>query len=320
VSPELSVVVPVYRCGRSLPELHERLRTSLASIPGGYEIVLVEDGGDDDSWGVASGLAGSDPAVRAVKLSRNFGQHAAITAGIARSRGRWVAVIDCDLQDPPEALPLLYAHAQQGYDIVYGKRRRSKRAWPRTLLSKVYFGLLGFLTGARFDSDYGTLSVISRKVADAFLRVGDHNRQYLLILRWLGFSQAALEYDHAIRVVGQSSYTLRSLLRHAFQGIFFQTTVLLRWVVYSGFLVAAAGAGTAVYFAVARLAGTAYPGWTSLIVLMLLLSGVIIVSVGVVGLYLGEVFDQVRGRPLFLIDAEVGSADAEDLGYDATTS
>jgi polyisoprenyl-phosphate glycosyltransferase len=283
--------------------------TSLGDVPGGFEIVLVDDRSPDGAWDVLEQLAASDSRVRAVRLSRNFGQHAAITAGFARARGNWVAVLDCDLQDPPEELPRLYERAQEGYDIVFGRRRREHAPLPRRLLSRLYFRTLQVFTGADIDADYGTLSIVSRRVRDEFLRVTDRNRHYLFILYWLGFERSTIDYTLAPRAEGKSSYNWRSLLRHAVQGVFFQTTALLRWVVYGGFAVAVAGGALGIYLVVARLTGKGYPGWTSIMVLLLVLGGLGILTAGVIGLYVGEIFNEVRGRPLFIIEEETSSAD-----------
>lgn len=299
--------MPVFRCTQCLRELVGRVFAALESVVDSVELILVDDGSEDDAWSVIRELGSTDDRVRGVRLSRNFGQHAAITAGIQCARGARIAVMDCDLQDPPEELPRLYAKATEGFEIVFGKRRREHGPWARTILSKIYFRLLGIFTGVKLESDYGTFSLMSRNVAAAFLRFDDRNRHYLLILRWLGFARTDLEYVQAPRKDAGSSYTVRALIRHALQGIFFQTTILLRWVIYSGFLIALAGVAAAVYFTVARLTGTAYPGWTSLIVIMLVLSGVVIVSMGVIGLYVGEVFNEVRGRPLYVVEDEVNA-------------
>jgi polyisoprenyl-phosphate glycosyltransferase len=307
--PDISVVVPVYGCARFLDELVRRVSASLESIPVSFEIVLVDDRSPDNAWPVLEGVAADNPRVRAVRLSRNFGQHAAITAGFARAQGDWIAVLDCDLQDPPEELPRLYAKAQEGHEIVFGRRRREHAPLPRRLLSRLYFRTIRLFTGADIDADYGTLSVVSRRVRDEFLRISDRNRHYLFILYWLGFDRATIEYTLAPRAEGKSSYTFRSLLRHAVQGVFFQTTALLRWVAYIGFGVAVLGGLSGIYLVVARASGTAYPGWTSIMVLVLVLGGLGILTSGVVGLYVGEIFNEVRGRPLFVIDEEISSGD-----------
>ncbi len=308
---ELSVVVPVYSCEASLRELHRRLSESLRWTEGGYELVFVEDRGRDGSWAVLGELARSDEHVRAFRLSRNFGQHAAITAGLSMSRGRWTVVMDCDLQDPPEEIQRLYAKAHEGYDIVLARRTRKRSSLFRRLASRVYFTLLNFFTGTEIDPGHGSFSIISRKVVDAFLTFKDRDRHYLLVLYWLGFNRASIEYAHAARASGKSAYTFRRLVTHALGGMFFQTTILLRWVVYVGFFLATLGLAAAVYFVVARISGNAYPGWTSLVVLLLLIGGLITISTGVTGLYIGRVFDEARERPLFVIDQEIGGEDVK---------
>lgn len=308
---ELSVVVPVYGCARSLEHLHSRLVPVLSEIATRYEIVLVDDRAGDGSWPVIERLAAGDESVRGVLLSRNFGQHAAITAGLSYARGEWIVVMDCDLQDPPEDIPRLYAKALEGHDIVFGRRTDRATGPIRKRLGSLYFKALQVFTGARLDGQYGTFSVISRRVVHGFLEMRDQDRHYLMILNWLGFDATAVDYDPARRHEGRSSYSLSKLVAHALDGIFFQTAVLLRWIVYAGFVVATIGIGLAIYFGVERVAGHAYPGWTSLAVLVLILCGFIILSLGVTGLYIGKMFDQTRGRPIFVVDRVVEHEDSD---------
>jgi polyisoprenyl-phosphate glycosyltransferase len=300
--PVLSVVVPVYGCRACLEHLHDRIVATLSGLVSAYEIILVDDRAEDDSWPEIERLVDLDPAVRGIRLSRNFGQHAAITAGLSHARGRWVVVMDCDLQDPPEDIPRLYAKALEGHDIVFGRRTHKPTSATRRLLASLYFRCLKIFTGTHLDGQYGTFSIISRKVVDAFLAMQDEDRHYLMILTWLGFDAVAVDYEPAVRYRGRSSYSLPQLIEHALDGIFFQTTVLLRWIVYLGFFLASLGAVLAIYLLVARIAGQAYPGWTSIIVLTLALCGFIILSTGITGLYIGKVFEQSRGRPIFVVD------------------
>jgi glycosyltransferase involved in cell wall biosynthesis len=310
-SLELSVVVPVYGCAGCLIELHRRLTASLKAVTADYELVFVDDRAPDDAWPVLEALGDRDPRVRALRLSRNFGQHAAITAGLAATRGRWVVVMDCDLQDPPEEILRLYTAAQDGYDIVFGRRRtRSAAPW-RRFAARTYFRLLNLFTGSSIDGTYGTFSILSSKVVDAFLEIRDRDRHYLLILYWLGFDHTSIDYDHAARSLGDSSYSVRGLLRHAIDGLLFQTTTLLRWIVYVGFLLSAVGAVLAAYLVIAKLSGAGYPGWTSLAVFTLTIGGFTIVSTGTIGLYVGKVFDQVKERPLFVVDRTLEGERAE---------
>jgi glycosyltransferase involved in cell wall biosynthesis len=310
-NPVLSVVVPVYGCQSCIRRLHERLTATLQELDTAYEIILVDDRAEDGSWPEIERLAYLDGAVRGILLSRNFGQHAAITAGIRYARGTWVAVMDCDLQDPPEDIPRLFAKAMEGYDIVFGRRTHKKQAnLPRRLLGILYYWGLRTFASANTSGEFGTLSILSRKSVDAFLELRDNDRHYTLALLWLGFKTAVVDYDPAPRFTGRSSYSFQRLLKLALDGVFFQTTFLLRLVVYLGFGFALIGGGLSLYLIYGRLVGHVYPGWTGIVVAMLLQGGFIILSTGVTGLYIGKVFEQSRGRPLFVVDRitdDVGS-------------
>ncbi|MBV9607238.1 MAG: glycosyltransferase family 2 protein [Solirubrobacterales bacterium] len=299
----LSVVVPVYGCADCLVALHARLTASLAEITDRYELVFVDDRSLDDGWSVLERLAGQDEHVRAFRLSRNFGQDAAITAGLHQAAGDWAVVMDCDLQEAPEDIPRLWAAAGEGYDIVRTTRRGWRHSAFRRWTSRAYRRLT-LETDVR--PDYSNLSLLSRRVIDAFLRLNDRDREYMIALDWLGFDSTQIEIEHHERHAGESGYTLRRLMKVAVDGMFFRSTVLLRLVVMLGFVVALAGIVVAIvevadYFLEPE---KSVPGYTSLVVLLLVLAGFIIVSVGVVGLYVGRIFEQVKDRPLFLIDQQ----------------
>jgi glycosyltransferase involved in cell wall biosynthesis len=302
---DLSVVLPVYRCAECIQPLHARLTATLRTLGLSYELIFVDDRSPDGAWQILRELAGGDPQVRAVRLSRNFGQQAAITAGIDASRGAWTVVMDCDLQDPPEVIADLYAKAQQGFDIVLARRKEKKHPFFRLLAARLYFTFLRLFLGVHISGEYGSFSIIAAKVRESFLRVPDRDRHYLPILLWLGFNRATVDYEHGERHAGGSSYSLRALVRLAVEGVFFQTATLLKWIVYFGFCVALAGALLAIALIALAIVVNPPPGWTSLAVLILLVGGFIIVSTGVTGLYIGKIFQQVKNRPLFLIDEEI---------------
>lgn len=306
---ELSVIVPVYECEACLRELHRRLTAAVGSITADYELIFVEDRSSDRSWSVIVELAGADPAVKGYRLSHNFGQHAAITAGITHSTGDLIVVIDCDLQEPPEEIPRLFARAQEGFDVVFAKRRTNQASFLYRAARSISFALFYLFTRTRMEGDYSTLSMMSRKVANAYVQLRDRNREHILILLWLGFDATSIEFGHQKRFAGTSSYTLRTLLRLSFDRLFFQTTVLLRWIVYLGFCLAVAGGVMAAYFIASKILNTVSPGWTSLAVFTLTIGGFVIVSTGVTGLYIGKIFDQVKERPLFV----VSNTTAEEL-------
>jgi dolichol-phosphate mannosyltransferase len=305
-------VVPVYGCRECLRELHRRLCTTLEALTGEFELVLVDDGSPDDAWPVLRELTTLDGRVVALRLSRNFGQHAAITAGLAASRGRWVVVMDCDLQDPPEEIPRLYAKALEGYDVVLSRREERVESLPRRFAASAYFRFHNMIARGNLHTNYTNLSVVSRKVVDSFLALRDQDRQYLLILHWLGFRRAELEVKQADRHAGRSSYTFRELAKVAVDGLFFQSTVLLRWIVYLGFLIALAGTVLAAYALFSWISGHQLPSWTALPMFGLFLAAFIIISGGVTGLYVGKIFDQVKGRPLFVVDEVAGGEPLPD--------
>ena len=231
-------------------------------------------------------------------------QLAGAVGPILKLRGAWTVVMDCDLQEPPEEIPRLYAKAHEGYDIVRAVREGRRHSAFRRMSATLYRRMLSEREGGEIE--FSTLSLISRKVVDAFLELRDRDREYQLVLDWLGFSQATISFAHADRAGDSpSAYGLRELVKVALDGMFFRTTVLLRWIVFLGFAVAVAGGLLGVYAVYARYVEDSPPGYTSIVVLLVLLSGFIIISLGVVGLYVGRIFDQVKGRPLFVVDEQI---------------
>jgi dolichol-phosphate mannosyltransferase len=300
---ELSVVIPVYNCAGCLRALHARLTAALAQVTPDYEIVLVDDRSVDGAWEIMRELAHGDQRLRIVRLSRNFGQHAAITAGLARATGNWTVVMDCDLQEPPEEIPRLYAKAREGYEIVRAVREGRRHSAFRRFSASLYRRMLSEREG---EIEFSTLSIISRKVRETFLLLRDRDREYQLVLDWLGFTQASITFAHAEREGDSpSAYGVRELVRVALDGMFFRTTVLLRWIVFAGFCIAGIGALLAAYAVFSSYVEDTPPGYTSIVVLLLLLSGFIIIALGIVGLYIGRIFDQVKGRPLFVVDEQI---------------
>jgi dolichol-phosphate mannosyltransferase len=299
---EISVVVPVYGCRGCLRPLHDRLVAALTELTGDYELIFVDDRSVDGSWAELLELSRMDPHVKLVRLSRNFGQHPAITAGLAEASAEWVVVTDCDLEDPPEEIPRLWAKAHEGYDFVLSRRLQRRQVLWRRMGARAYRWLANRLAGTDVDPHYTNLSLLSRRVVDAFLRFRDQDRQYLLMLLWLGFRYDVIEVNQDERYAGHSSYTFRQLLRVAADGVFFSTTRLLRWIVYAGFAVGAAGLLLAALAVINWIERDPPTGYTSLAVVILLLGGMIIGCVGVMGLYVGKVFAQVKGRPLYVVD------------------
>jgi glycosyltransferase involved in cell wall biosynthesis len=299
----ISIVAPVYGCASCIEELRERVAKAVAPLAKRYEIILVDDRSLDDAWNIIVALQALHPEVRGIRLSRNFGQQIAISAGLAEARGDSVVVMDCDLQDPPERIPELFSKLQEGYDLILARRTDRNHSPFRVLAARIYFGLMSRLTEETIDGSYGNFSILSRKVVNAFLLFSERERHYLFVLRWLGFKMGSIEYEHQKRPRGKSSYSLKRLVRLAIDGLFFQATVLLRWIVTLGLGFASFGVGLAMYFIYQRISHGSVEGWTSLVVLILICTGAILVSVGVIGLYVGKIFDQAKGRPLYIVDS-----------------
>ena len=310
----LSIIVPVYGCARTLEALHDRLVHVLEPLVPSFEIVLVDDRGPDVSWKIMCELAKADPRVVACRLSRNVGQQLAITAGIDQCRGAYAVVMDCDLQDPPEAIPLLWQAAQDGADIVFARRKSPHQSLARLFYNRLYFRALSWMSGRRFDGELGAFSLISRRVMDAFLCFHERGRHYLMILYAVGYDSRTVEYERAPRQIGESGYSLSNLLSHALAGLMFSTTRMLRWSIYAGGILAITGVVLAGLLMIRWLFFTAAPGWTSLIVTQLLVGGILALCVGTTGLYVGRIFEEVQRRPLYFVQDRVCCKDENGNG------
>jgi glycosyltransferase involved in cell wall biosynthesis len=301
-APLISVVVPVYKGEDCLDELYRRVAASLGSFTQAFELVLVEDCGGDGSWEKIKALASRDPRVRGFRFSRNFGQHYGITAGLDEARGDWVVVMDCDLQDQPEDIPKLYHKALEGYDVVLALRTHRKDSWFKRLSSYLFFKLFRYLSGFDYDADAGNFRIISRKVADSYRQMRESLRLFGGLVTWMGFPTASIEANHAERLSGKSSYTFSKLVQLAFETIIAYSDKPLRITVKLGLLISLVAFGFGIYFVVENLMyGQPVAGWSSLIVSLYFLSGVIISTLGIIGIYLGKVFDEVKRRPLYII-------------------
>ena len=304
--PLISVVIPVYGCRACLVALCERLYTTLSTMTIPFEIIFVDDRSPDNAWEEIVLLKALYPRVVGVRLSRNFGQHIAITAGLQTAQGEYVVVMDCDLQDPPELIPTMYAKLHEGFDLVLGRRVMRNHSKFRTTMAAGYFGMMSWISDYKIDGTEGSFSILTRKVVDGYLQFSERERHYLFILRWLGFRQGVVDFTHEQRAAGKSSYSLGRLIRHALNGMFFQTTKFLEWIAIMGFLIAMGGFLMVIYLFVRYFLYGFLEGWTSLFVIVILSTGVILICLGVVGLYVARVFEQSKQRPLFVIDTVIG--------------
>lgn len=301
----ISVVSPVYCCSGCLTTLADRVRSSLADLSIPYELILVCDGSPDDSWLRMLEIAERDSAVVAVKLSRNFGQHGAIFAGLAQSKGSWVIVMDCDLQDPPEAIPSLLAERSPELDAVIASRQDRQDSFLKRITSRAFYALMRWLTGAQYDAGIANFGVYSRRLVDTLLKLPEKSRFFPLLVQWVGFERKVVPVPHGQRHSGKTSYSWRGLVRLALDVITSYSDRPLRAVVKLGIAFSALALCIASYAVFEFLAGDIQvAGWTSLIASVWLTSGAVIFALGIVGLYLGQVFRDVKARPSYIV-AEV---------------
>ena len=303
----LSVVIPVYKAEQCLDELYLRLKTSLESISPDFEIVLVEDCGGDNSWQVIERLAAADPRVRGIQFSRNFGQHYGITAGLDICQGDWVVVMDCDLQDRPEEIPRLYAKAQEGYDVVLARRGARQDPPLKRLTSWLFYKIFSYLADVEYDGVSGNFRIMSRKVVANFRLMREQLRFFGGLVLWMGFPTASIEVEHAERFAGKSTYTFAKLWKMAFENIIAHSDKPLRLSVRFGFLMASFSFSYGAYIlGRALLYGSPILGWSSLIVSLYFIGGIIIAILGILGIYLGKTFDETKKRPLYIIRNQIG--------------
>jgi len=298
----LSVVIPVFNEEESLQALHQRLGSTLERAGVSYEIVLVDDGSRDRSWERMCMLADLDPRYSLVRLSRNFGHQIAITAGVDQARGDAVVIMDADLQDPPEVVLEMLARWRDGADVVYGRRRhREGETWFKLATATAFYRLIRRLTTVNVPADTGDFRLMSRRAVEALRRLGERNRFVRGMVAWVGFRQEELLYDRAARHAGETKYPLRKMLRFAGDAIFSFSFVPLRLATLFGLLVSGVSFGYAIYSVLAKIFDwDVVHGWASLMVAVLFLGGVQLVSLGILGEYLGRVYDEVKARPLYL--------------------
>jgi len=313
----LSAVVPVYRAAACVGELTRRLVASLAEITDDFEIVYVDDGSGDDSWAAIAREAAADPRVRGLRLCRNFGQHHALTAGLDLADGDWVVILDCDLQDPPEQIHKLYAVAQEGFDVVLARRMSRRNPTFDRITSRWFYRAFDWLAGTRSDPAIGSFRILSRKVVEAFRRMGEQQRFFGGMIQWLGFPTATVEVEHAPRHAGESTYTLLRRVALAANAMIAFSNKPLVLSVRLGFVIFLVSLGMAGRYVYLKLAyGITVEGWTSVIVSLYLLGGLIIMNLGLLGIYIGRIFEQAKQRPLYVVDATTFD-DAREPAYPA---
>jgi dolichol-phosphate mannosyltransferase len=312
-APRLSVVAPCFNEEASLGEFIRRMDAACRSVaPGAYEIVLVNDGSSDSTWAAIRALATHWPGIVGLNLSRNHGHQLAVTAGLARARGERVLVIDADLQDPPEILGELMARMDQGCDVVYARRRsRPSEGVLKRSTAWLYYRVLGRLADVDIPHDAGDFRLMSRRIVDRLNQMPEQDRFLRGMVAWLGGAQAELLYDREPRFAGETGYTVGKMLRLALAGLTGFSSLPLR---LAGMMAAAGGlaaAALAIYVVFGFVTGRAAQGWTSLALIMIFFSTVQLACLGILGAYVGRILQQVKGRPLFMVDEVITSTDRE---------
>lgn len=308
----LSIVVPCYNEEAVLPELHRRLVTVLDQIIDlNFELIYTDDGSQDRTPEILRQLQASDARVRIITLSRNFGHQIAVTAGLEHAGGEALVIIDADLQDPPEVIPEMIQRWQDGYQVVYGLR--AERAGETTFkrwTAKAFYRLINRLSEIEIPLDVGDFRLLDRKVVDVLLAMPERDRFLRGMVSWIGFKQIAVIYDRAPRGAGESKYSLMKMLRFAVDSVISFSLVPLRLAIWVGFGALAASFAGIVYALIIRLYTTDWVrGWTSIFTAVLFLGGVQLITLGIVGEYVGRIYAEVKLRPLYVVRERRGFAD-----------
>lgn len=302
----LSIISPVYRAEEIVEELVKRIINEVSIITPFFEIVLVEDGSPDRSWDKVLLECKKDNRVKGVKLSRNFGQHYAVTAGLSVAQGKAIVLMDCDLQDDPAHIRKLYAkHIDEGFDVVFTTRIKRKHSFFKSVTSKAYNLLFSFFSNKDFDVEVGSLTLMSYRVKDEFLRLKDKDRLYIQLIKWVGFKQTYLPVAHEERFKGKSTYSISKLFFIAIQGWTSHSNKLLHLSVYTGFALSGLTFLIGIYILILFFTQGFMPGWPSLFIAILFSTGLILMSIGIAGIYIGKIFEQTKDRPLFIIDQKI---------------
>lgn len=303
---KISVVSPVYLGEGLVNELVCRLSNSLSDITTDYEIILVDDGSLDGSWKEIQNICSKNKNVKGIKLSRNFGQHYAITAGLESVSGELVVVIDCDLQDRPEEIPNLFAKINEGYDIVYARRTLRKDGFFKKLFSRIFYRLFSYLTDSKQDSTIANFGIYHKKVIQAILAMKDHVRYFPTMVQWVGFSSSKIDVIHSHRLDGESSYSWAQLIHLGLNNIIAFSNKPLILMVRLGLLISFLSFLAGATYLYQYFMGTIVVlGFASIIISIWFLSGVIILLLGIIGVYLAKTFDRAKERPTFIIDKKI---------------
>ena len=304
---KISIVTPAYRCSKCIEELYNRLVISLGKIADDFEIIFVNDSSPENDWEIISSIAQKDSRVKGINLSRNFGQHNALTAGLDFTTGDWVVVMDCDLQDQPEEIVKLFNKTKEGYDVVFGRRYERKDNFLKKMSSTLFYKVFDYFTESKFDNTIANFSISKKNVIENFRRLREKNRAFPLFILWMGFKVGYQDVEHAERKKGKSSYNIKKLINLAINSIVSQSNKPLKISIFFGFVISFFSLliGSFLLFRhfILRIH---VEGWTSVMLSIWFLGGLVFANMGLMGLYIGKVFDEAKDRPIYIIKDRIG--------------
>ncbi len=306
--PFISIVSPIYRAENTIEELVNLLKTHLSEITTNFEIILVNDYSPDNTWAKIESECSKDSRVKGINLSRNFGQHYAITAGLDNAKGDWIVVMDCDLQDQPKEIINLYNKAQEGYDIVLARRVNRKDNALKKTSSKLFYKLFSYLTDTKQDSTVANFGIFKKNVIDSIKLMGDYFRVFPILVQWVGFERAFIDVEHSARTDGKSTYSTVKLLTLAFDMIISFSDKTLRLGLKMGVIISIFSLLLTIYYLTLYLTGNILvPGYTSLVILLTFSTGIVITFIGLVGSYIGKISLQVKERPKYIVKTKLNT-------------
>ena len=304
--PVISIVSPVYRGEKMVHELVCRIQKNVSGFTEDYEIILVNDASPDNSWQAILQECSIDHRIKGINLSRNFGQHRAILSGLQYAKGDWVIVMDCDLQDKPEEISTLYKKALEGYDVVFAQRVERKDNLLKRMSSTIFYSVFRFFSGVKFDNQVANFGIYKQSVIRTVRNMPERDRSFPVQVSYVGFKTTHIPVTHGQRQEGGSSYTLKTLLKYASGIIISNTNKPMRLMVALGFILSFLSMMMAFYNVIAYFCHMIeVSGFTTTVFSIWFVGGMIMMQIGIVGIYIGKVFDQVKGRPLYVVMDEV---------------
>lgn len=305
----LSVVVPMYYEELVVNECYTRLTSVLAPLFN-YELVFVNDGSTDKTLPMLEEIAAKDRHVKVVSFARNFGHQIAVTAGLEKCRGNAIVVIDADLQDPPELIPDMVKLWKEGYDVVYAKRKKRKgESAFKLMTAKAFYRILASMTDIKIPTDTGDFRLIDKKVRDVFMKMPERNRFIRGMISWIGFNQTPIEYERDERFAGETKYPLKKMIKFASDGVISFSSKPLKWVLNIGMWAVFIAVLIFLYAIISRMFFRVEAGWTSLMAAITFFGGVQLLSIGILGEYIARIYDESKGRPLYIIAKEINLED-----------